>query len=126
MSNSSNQMRGKVYRVTPTQVSGDQGQYKKKLLILEVVDNPMYPQHIPFELNGRSPLFSEHFVEGEEITVHYNFRGREYDKKDGTKGYFLSLQPWKAFHHGKGEGGGLKAKQQEPVKDFSFDDDPPF
>lgn len=84
---------GKVIEVgKPQQVTE---KLKKRTLIVEYAENVQYPEQIQFEaVNDKCNLLDE-LREGDEVTVHFNLRGRSYVGKDGKKGHFNSLGLWK-------------------------------
>jgi hypothetical protein len=62
--------------------------FKKKEFV--ITTNEQYPQNIKFELiKDKCSLIDNYFI-GDEITVHFNIRGNEYNGK-----YFVNLQGWK-------------------------------
>ena len=62
-----------------------------------ITDNSsQYPQDIIFQLVQDKVSLIETANEGDEITVHFNLRGREWTSpKDGQVKYFNSLDAWK-------------------------------
>jgi len=55
-----------------------------------VTTKEQYPQDVKFELVKDKTAILDSFSEGQEVTVHFNLRGSEYQGK-----YFVSLQGWK-------------------------------
>ena len=55
-----------------------------------VTTKEQYPQDIKIELVKDKTAILDSFSEGQEVTVHFNVRGNEYQGK-----YFVSLQGWK-------------------------------
>jgi single-strand DNA-binding protein len=41
------------------------------------------------------------YAEGQQITVSFNLRGREYQSKEGKTMYFTNLQAWKVEANGQ-------------------------
>ncbi len=75
-----------------TQVSE---RFRKREFVTESGDNPQYPDFIKFEcIQDRCNLIDE-FEIGDEITVHFDIRGRKWTGNDGDPRYFVSLQPWR-------------------------------
>lgn len=84
---------GKVLEVGKTQQVTEK--LKKRALVVEYAENAQYPEQIQFEaVNDRCALLDE-LREGDEVTVHFNLKGRAYTGKDGKKGHFNSLALWK-------------------------------
>lgn len=68
---------------------------KKRELVLEVVENPQYPEYIKLEaINGMCDKLDD-APRGSKITAYINFRGRPWTSQDGKKSYFNSIQIWK-------------------------------
>ena len=55
-----------------------------------IVTSEQYPQYIKFQLFKTDISKIDQFNEGQEIEVHFNIRGREYNDS-----YFTNLQAWK-------------------------------
>ena len=55
-----------------------------------VTTKEQYPQDVKFELVKDKTAILDSLREGQEVTVHFNVRGNEYQGK-----YFVSLQGWK-------------------------------
>ena len=55
-----------------------------------VTTKEQYPQDIKIELVKDKTAILDSFSEGQEVVVHFNLRGSEYQGK-----YFVSLQGWK-------------------------------
>jgi len=49
-----------------------------------------YPQDVKFELVKDKTAILDSFHEGQEVTVHFNLKGNEFNGK-----YYVSLQGWK-------------------------------
>lgn len=84
---------GKVHEVGPImQVSET---FKKRELIVEVSENREYKEYIKFEANQDKTALFTGLKKGDEITVHFNLRGKPWTNKQGQTNYFNSLQAWK-------------------------------
>lgn len=55
-----------------------------------VVTNEQYPQYVKFQLVQDRCGVIDKFNENDELTVHFDLRGREWQGK-----YFTNLQAWK-------------------------------
>lgn len=86
-------IQGKVHFVSATvQVSE---KLTKRELILEIVENPQYPEYLKFEtINDRCALLDT-LTAGNVVDVHFNLKGREWTNKEGVKQYFNTLALWK-------------------------------
>jgi len=79
-------------------MKGDERQVSDSFKVREFVltdDSSQYPQHIQFQLCQDKTSLLNDFVEGQELTVSFNLRGREWKSKDGTVKYFNTLDAWK-------------------------------
>jgi hypothetical protein len=74
----------KVIFQTETYASG----FTKREFV--VTTKEQYPQDVKFELVKDKTAILDSLREGQEVTVHFNLRGNEYQGK-----YFVSLQGWK-------------------------------
>ena len=68
--------------------------FMKREFVVTVTDGK-YPQDLQFELAKDRCDQVDKFQPGDEVTVHYDIRGREYNGK-----YYVNLQAWKV----EGEG----------------------
>jgi hypothetical protein len=55
-----------------------------------VTTKEQYPQDVKFELVKDKTAILDSFSEGQEVTVHFNLKGNEFNGK-----YYVSLQGWK-------------------------------
>lgn len=87
------EVQGKVHEVgTTTQATET---LRKRELILEIVENPQYPEYVKFEaIQDRCDLLNGLKV-GQDVEVYFNLKGRPWTDKTGKKSYFNSLQLWK-------------------------------
>lgn len=80
-------------------VKGDEQQITEKFKKREFViqdDAEQYPQVISFQLVQDKCSLLDAYNEGDEISVNFNVRGREWTSpKDGQTKYFNSLEAWK-------------------------------
>lgn len=87
------EIKGKVYEIG--QILQVTEKLQKRELILEVAENPQYPEYIKFEtINDKCALLDNVRV-GDEADVSFNLRGRPWTDKTGKKSYFNSLHLWK-------------------------------
>lgn len=92
-----------------------------------ITDNSsQYPQHCQFQLVQDKCNLLDPVNEGEEITVSFNLRGREWTSPQGEVKYFNSLDAWRIE---KAQASApAAAPQGEPASAFddSAEDDLPF
>jgi len=83
---------GKLHKV------GELRQISDNLTIQDFVvlddSNAQYPQHVSFQAKNSATGMLASLQTGQQITVHFNLRGREF-VKDGNSKYFNTLEAWK-------------------------------
>jgi hypothetical protein len=114
------EIRGIVIAVGETQQVTEK--FKKRDLIVEYAENPTYPEQIKFEANQASCDKLDELRAGDDITVHFNLRGRAWKDKNGVNQYFNTLNVWKFDLHQTSAGG----KKEEVAFDASEGDSLPF
>jgi single-strand DNA-binding protein len=78
---------GKLYRILPTESKSEKFQTRE--FVLEIMDGN-YPQLIKFQLVQDRCALIDAYQEGEEIKVHFDLRGREWQGK-----FFSTLNCWR-------------------------------
>jgi single-strand DNA-binding protein len=69
--------------------------FTKRELIVEIADNPKYPQPVQFEASkDRCDLLDKVRV-GDEVRIDYDLRGRKWESPQGEVKYFNTLNVWK-------------------------------
>lgn len=69
--------------------------FKKREFVVQD-DSSQYPQVISFQLVQDKCSLLDAYNEGDEISVSFNLRGREWvSPKDGVTKYFNSLEAWR-------------------------------
>ena len=109
---------GAIHKVFETQEVSST--FKKREFV--IVTQGEYPEHVKFELTqAKCDEISKHKV-GDEITVHFNIRGRKWDSPQGETKYFVSLNAWRI------EKATAAASNEAVAKDNDWpsDDDTPF
>lgn len=88
---------------------------------MEVPGN--YPQLVKFQLVQDRCTLIDMYQPGQEITVHFDLRGREWVNSEGESMYFTSLNAWRID-----EAGPAPEPEQEPAGEVGgeSDDDLPF
>ena len=69
--------------------------FKKREFVIELTDNPKYPQFINFQLVQDSCPMLDQFNLDSKLRVEFDLRGRKWTNPDGVDKYFNSLQAWK-------------------------------
>ena len=87
------EIKGTVEHVGSTQ--NVTASFKKRDLVIKYAENPQYPELIKFEAHQDKCDKLDELRFGDEVTVHFNLRGREWVNKSGEKQYFNTLALWK-------------------------------
>jgi len=82
---------GSLYLKRDTQVVSDK--FSKREFVLLTKDQ--YPQYLQFQLTNDKTGQLDNCNQGEELTVHFNLRGREWQSPSGEVKYFNTLEAWK-------------------------------
>ena len=104
---------GKIHQLSGTQQVTER--FRKREFVVELADNPRFPQYVLFQLTGDRCEDLDKFAVGDEVRVEFSLRGREWKSPKGEIKYFNSLDVWTIQHAG-GVGGG---------RDMFPDDEPP-
>ena len=110
--------------------------FRKREFVVELVDNPRFPQFVQFELTGDRCEHLDGFQVGDVVRVEFSLRGREWKSPQGEVKYFNSLDVWKVEVRGQQarRGNGRGDDRMAPPRDFeprpsdlgNRDDDLPF
>lgn len=87
------EVKGKVHFIAETQIVSEK--FQKREFVLEIAENPAYPEHVQFECSQAKCEEMDELREGDEIKVFFNLRGRAWTNKEGVTKYFNTLQVWK-------------------------------
>lgn len=68
--------------------------FRKREFVLEMGDNPQYPQFVLFQLTGDRCESLDGFEKGDEVRVDFSLRGREWTSPQNEIRYFNSLDVW--------------------------------
>ncbi len=92
---------GKIFEIFDTQQVT--ATFKKREFVLETDTDSNYPQYPKFQLVQDNCSILDAYAKGAEVTVHFDLRGRPYNKPGGETLYFTNLQVWR-----------IEAKQAAP------------
>lgn len=67
--------------------------FAKREFVIETDDQ--YPQTIKFELTKNKCEDIDNHKIGDDVTVHFNVRGRKWTNKEGKDTYFVTLNAWR-------------------------------
>jgi len=115
---------GTIVHIGQTQEISER--FKKREFVLELGDNPEYPEHVKFEAIQDKCGHLDKYGIGQEIEVKFNLKGRKWTSpKTGEDNYFNTLQAWSFFSTSepKRTKEGLKDKTPEPVWEFELEGD---
>jgi len=93
--------------------------FRKREFVVELADNPRYPQYVQFQMTGDRCENLDGFQVGDEVKVDFSLRGREWTSPKGEVRYFNSLDVWTLEKMGGGVG------PENPFGGPSNDDIPP-
>lgn len=118
--------------------------FSKREFVVELTDNPKYPQVVLFQLTGDRCSQLDGMNVGDEVAIEFSLRGREWRSPSGEVKYFNTLDVWKIQparanrsrgNQRGGGGGGYDARDAPPARDYEprptdlgmgRDDDLPF
>ena len=103
--------------------------FRKRDFVIELAENPKYPQFVQFQLTGDRCESLDAFSKGDEIEVEFNLRGREWTSPSGDVRYFNSLDVWTlqaSSQAGAGSGAGSGEEPPMPEEPPHFGEEPPF
>lgn len=83
--------KGKLHLILATEQVTEK--FKKREFILEIGDQ--YKEFVKFQLVNDKCSLIEHFIEGQEVTVSYNLKGKPFKNKQGQDVYYTNLDAWK-------------------------------
>jgi hypothetical protein len=120
--------RGRIYKKFDAQQISDR--FRKREFVVELADNPRYPQLVMFQLTGDRCEKLDDFEVDDDVEIEFSLRGREWTSPKGDVKYFNSLDVWELANVGKKQhasGGG----DDDPPPNVDemppgYDDDPPF
>lgn len=68
--------------------------FKKRVFVVEHVDNPLYPEYISFELVQERCELLDKFKPGQIVTVSFDLKGNKWVTPGGDVKYFNTVQAW--------------------------------
>jgi uncharacterized membrane protein YgcG len=86
---------GKLHTIYETKQVSER--FTKREFVVEIADNPKYPQTVLFQLTGDRCNQLDGMNVGDQITVEFSLRGREWRSPQGEVKYFNSLDVWKVI-----------------------------
>lgn len=89
---------GRIKQIFPTETKSN---FSFRILWLVIDEGSQYPQTIEIQFpQAKAELLDKHSI-GQEVTVDFNMRGREWEK-DGVTKVFNTVSAWKIASTGSG------------------------
>jgi len=115
------QATGRLHAIMDTEQKTER--FRKRDFVVELADNPRYPQYVLFQLTGDRCEAIDGFSVGDEVGVEFSLRGREWTSPSGEVRYFTSLDVWGVER----SAGGPRGDEPPPPEDQGPPfDEPPF
>jgi hypothetical protein len=86
-------MKGVVKVIKPTQQVSEK--FSKREFVVTDSSDDKYPQDIMFELTQDKTSLLDSIMEGQDVLVSFNLRGREWKSPQGEVKYFNTLNAFK-------------------------------
>jgi hypothetical protein len=102
------QANGKIHAIFDAKQISER--FTKREFVLELADNPQYPQFVLFQITGDRCNRLDDFQAGDEVQVEFSLRGREWQSPQGETRFFNSLDVWTIDRAGASSSPG----QEEP------------
>jgi hypothetical protein len=84
---------GKLHTIFDTKQVSER--FSKREFVVELADNPKYPQTVLFQLTGDRCTQLDGMNVGDQVRIEFSLRGREWRSPSGELKYFNSLDVWK-------------------------------
>ena len=114
----STEVKGTIKEIKSIQVISEK--YRKREFVLTTEDK--YPQDVLFQLSQDNCDLVDIFKAGDNVTLAYNLRGREWINPQGETKYFNTLEVWKMNYQDET----MKAVVKEEVQEVNQSGDLPF
>lgn len=95
---------GKLHTIFDTKQVSER--FSKREFVVELTDNPKYPQTVLFQLTGDRCSQLDSLQVGDQVQIEFSLRGREWRSPSGEIKYFNTLDVWRveAARAGRGRG----------------------
>jgi hypothetical protein len=103
---------GKLHTIFETKQVSER--FSKREFVVEMMDNPKYPQTVLFQLTGDRCSQLDGMNVGDQITIEFSLRGREWKSPSGDVKYFNSLDVWRVEPARAGAGRGRQSSGRGP------------
>ena len=113
---------GKLHVINETKQVTER--FSKREFVVELADNPKYPQYVLFQLTGDRCANLDGFNVGDEVEIDFSLRGREWTSPQGDVKYFNSLDVWTVERAGGAAYQGYDEPPPPSAPDPELDDMP--
>ena len=86
-------MKGVIKVIKPTQQVSEK--FSKREFVVTDLSEAQYPQDILFELKQDKTSLLDNFMQGQEVEISFNLKGREWTSPQGDVKYFNTLDAFK-------------------------------
>lgn len=119
---------GKLHTIFETKQITER--FQKREFVVEMTDNPQYPQVVLFQLTGDRCGQLDEFKVDDPVQIEFSLRGREWTSPQGEVKFFNSLDVWTLELAG-GASSPDRGDEEPPLPDgpppsFDDNDDIPF
>lgn len=84
---------GKIHFIGDTNVVSDK--FSKRDVVLKIADNPQFVQYVSFQFTQEKCALLDLCEAGQDVTISFNLRGREWVSPQGESKYFNTLEGWR-------------------------------
>jgi hypothetical protein len=99
--------------------------FRKREFVVELADNPEYPQYVLFQLTGDRCDTLDAFNVDDNVSITFNLRGRAWTSPKGETKYFNSLDVWELMRADTGTAE-VRGEENPQPEDDPFSEDVPF
>jgi hypothetical protein len=103
---------GKLHTIFDTKQVSER--FSKREFVVELADNPKYPQTVLFQLTGDRCAQLDGMNVGDQVRIEFSLRGREWRSPSGDVKYFNSLDVWKVEPARAGRSSGRQGGGGDP------------
>lgn len=99
--------------------------FQKREFVLTTEANTPYPQFVSFQVTQDKVNMLDQYNDGDELKVHFNLRGREWNGPQGIK-YFNTLEAWRIEKMQGGTAASQPSRTQQTHTTHSSEPAPAF
>ena len=106
---------GKLHTIFETKQVSER--FSKREFVIEMSDNPKYPQVVLFQLTGDRCAQLDGLNVGDTVSIEFSLRGREWKSPSGELKYFNILDVWKVEARRTGASNGRRSSNGGDPRD---------